>query len=240
MAVKQLPLNILTAPASSGASFASFEAGQDPLNRMALEAVSRAADAALQPPPSPPQPVPPLLLWGAPGSGKTHLLRAFAHALAAAGAACAYLSPTSDLPWELDPGWRAVLMDDCDGFDAARQQAAFGLFVQAQAEGLPVLAASHAPPVDLSLREDLRTRLAWGPVYALQPLAEPERRAVLRREADARGLFLADEVMDYMLVRFDRDLGSLMSLLNRLDQYALAEQRRLTVPLIRDMLKDTA
>jgi hypothetical protein len=55
------------------------------------------------------------------------------------------------------------------------------------------------PPVDLPLREDLGTRLAWGHVFALQNLGEAESRAVLRRDADRRGIFLSDEVMDYLL-----------------------------------------
>ena len=45
------------------------------------------------------------------------------------------------------------------------------------------------------------------------------RRAVLRQAADARGVFLGDEVMDYMLTRFSRDLGSLMELLDLLREY---------------------
>jgi DnaA family protein len=92
--------------------------------------------------------------------------------------------------------------------------------------------------VDLPLREDLRTRLGWGPVFALQPLGEGPARAVLRREADRRGIFLADEVMDYLLSRFTRDLAHLMALLDRLDQFALARSRHVTVPLVRQMLDE--
>ena len=42
------------------------------------------------------------------------------------------------------------------------------------------------------MREDLRTRLGWGPTFALQPLSDPEVRAALRREADRRGILLGD------------------------------------------------
>jgi DnaA family protein len=61
---------------------------------------------------------------------------------------------------------------------------------------------------------------------------------VLRQQAEARGLFFKDEVMDYILSRFSRDLGSLMGLLDQLDHYALREQRGLTIPLIKSMLSD--
>ena len=59
---------------------------------------------------------------------------------------------------------------------------------------------------------------------------------MLRRAADERGVFLSDEVMDYMLTRFARDLASLMQLLQQLDDYALRTQRVVTIPLIKSML----
>jgi DnaA family protein len=94
--------------------------------------------------------------------------------------------------------------------------------------------------VDLELREDLRTRLGWGPTFALQPLSEQEVRAALRREADRRGIALSDEVMDYLLTRFARNLKHLMGLLDRLDEFALSTKRAVTVPLLRQMLADQA
>jgi DnaA-homolog protein len=74
-------------------------------------------------------------------------------------------------------------------------------------------------------------------VFQLQALSENERRAVLRRAADERGVFLSDEVMDFMLKRFSRDLSSLMMLLDQLDGYALRTQRAITIPLIKAMLE---
>jgi DnaA family protein len=94
------------------------------------------------------------------------------------------------------------------------------------------------PPVDLRLREDLRTRLGWGHVFAVVPLAEPEMRAALRREADRRGLFLSDEVLDFLLRRFARDLKHLTERLDALDAYALRAKRAPTLPLLRQMLAE--
>jgi DnaA-homolog protein len=133
-------------------------------------------------------------------------------------------------------------MDDVHLFTAEQQHTAFNWFVNAMTPkvGAPrgVLAAGELPPADLKLREDLRTRLGWGHVFHLQVLSEPERRAVLRQEADARGVFLGDEVMDFMLNRFSRDLGSLMELLDQLDHYALQTQRAITIPLLKSMLEN--
>ena len=99
-------------------------------------------------------------------------------------------------------------------------------------------AAGRVPPVDLPLREDLRTRLGWGHVFALQPLDEAAARATLRREADRRGIFLSDDVMDHLLTRFPRDLSHLMGLLDRLDAFALSRSRAVTVPLLKLMLTE--
>lgn len=183
----------------------------------------------------------PTLLWGEGGVGKTHLLLAVRQALQAQGCAVGWLDAQTLSPPAFNDHWSAVILDDCHLYTAAQQAASFNWFVNAQtpAAGTPrwVLAAADRPPADLSLREDLRTRLGWGHVFQLQPLSDANRRRVLRQSADDRGVFLSDDVMDFMLNRFSRDLGSLMALLDQLDGYALRTQRPITIPLIRSMLE---
>ena len=149
-----------------------------------------------------------------------------------------WFAPDTPLPWELDEAWSLVVIDDCQDLDEARQHAAFALFVDASTHGIAIAAAGRLPPVDLPLREDLRTRLGWGHVFALQPLAEAEMRAALRREADRRGVFLSDEVMDYLLTRFERNLKPLMAQLDRPDRFSLANKRAITVPMLKLMLAE--
>ncbi len=184
----------------------------------------------------------PTFLWGAGGSGKTHLLLAVREAFREHGARVGWMDAATLNPPDYDESWEAVLLDDCHLYTAAQQAMAFNWFVHAQTppQGSArwVLAAAALPPSDLQLREDLRTRLGWGHVFQLHALGETERRAVLRRAADERGVFLSDEVMDFMLNRFSRDLSSLMMLLDQLDAYALRTQRAITIPLIRSMLEN--
>ena len=184
------------------------------------------------------QAAPPVYLWGPGGCGKTHLLQALAARVQAAGQQVAWFDAQDHQPWEVEPGWSLVVVDRCDMLDEANQRAAFALFEDASLHGVQWAAAGRLPPVDLPIRDDLRTRLAWGHVFALQVLPDAETRAVLRREADRRGIFLSDEVMGYLLTRFERDLGHLMRLLNRLDTFGLAQGRRITVPLVRQMLAE--
>ncbi len=181
---------------------------------------------------------PPVFLWGQGGSGKTHVLRALAHEWQDGGAQVGWYDADTSLPWELPAQPSLLLFDDCQRFDPLQQHAAFALFVEAASHGLAVVATGSAPPTDLNLREDLRTRLGWGPTFALMPLSEPEARAALRREADRRGILLSDEVLDYLLTRFARDLKHLMGLLVRLDDFSMATKRAITIPLLKQMLAD--
>ncbi|HPO19426.1 MAG TPA: DnaA regulatory inactivator Hda, partial [Rubrivivax sp.] len=221
--MKQIPLTIVPDP------LPTFDTYLPGVNLAAVEHLRASGPGA-----------PPVYLWGPPGSGKTHLLRATLHQHQQRGAAVGSFDAADPAPWLLQPGWTLVAVDRCDELDAQRQQAAFALFVHALQCGVLWLAAGRVPPVDLGLRGDLRTRLAWGHVFALQPAAEHEVRAALRREADRRGIFLADEVIDYLLRRSARDLGSLMRLLERIDHFALARQRTVTLPLLRQVLQEGA
>ena len=179
----------------------------------------------------------PTYLWGPGGSGKTHLLKGVREALREQGAAVGWLDATQAEPGSFSEGWAAVLLEDVHRYSAVQQHAAFNWFVNAQTHQRWVLGAGDAAPAGLQVREDLRTRLGWGHVFALEPLAEQDTRAALRREADRRGIFLSDEVMDYLLTRFSRDLQHLMALLERLDEFALSQHRPVTVPLLRRMFE---
>jgi DnaA family protein len=180
----------------------------------------------------------PTYLWGAAGSGKTHLLKAVRESLREQGASAGWMDASIAEPPPFEEGWSVVLMDDVHLYTAVQQHAAFTWFVHAQTLQRGVLAAGMLPPADLKLREDLRTRLGWGHVFQLHVPTEPECRAVLRQAADARGVFLGDEVMDFILTRFSRDLGSLMQLLDHLDAYALQAKRAITIPLVKSMLEN--
>jgi DnaA-homolog protein len=234
MVMKQLALDMGLAPGPTLGNFfhGSSGSGLDHAVKHLGLWVGTAQTAATR------SPVP-TYLWGASGCGKTHLLKAVREALRGQGASVGWLDPQAQEPTEFSEGWSAVLMDDVHLYSANQQHAAFNWFVNAQTHARWVLGAGNAPPDALQLRDDLRSRLGWGHVFALPVLSEPERRAVLRQAADDRSIFLSDEVMDFMLRRFSRDLGSLMDLLGQIDAYAWATKRAITIPMIRAMLEES-
>ena len=209
----------------------------------------------------------PVYLWGPGGAGKTQLLRELQARAIEAGQVAQWFDAASSTPWSLAEDAALVLLDGVDQWSAQQQHAAFLLFVEAASRmggvlhaladgvegaalalagtpaagarlGVQFVSAGRFPPVDLQVREDLRTRLGWGPVHQVHPLAEAGTRDALRQEARRRGIVLGDEVLDYVLARFARDLKSLMQLLHRLDGFALAEKRAVTVPLLKRMLNE--
>ncbi len=181
----------------------------------------------------------PTYLSGPTGSGKSHLLRAVQSGLSSHGQLAGWLDASIVDPSAFDERWSAVLMDDVHRYSAVQQQAAFNWFVNAQTQHIVVMATGDVAAAHLKLREDLRSRLAWGHAFTLQTMSDDERRSVLRQQADARGIFLSDEVMNFMLSRFSRDLGHLIQLLNQLDGYALQTQRTVTIPLLKAMLEES-
>lgn len=153
-------------------------------------------------------------LWGERGSGRTHLLRAATRA---------------------NPG--LVAADDVETLDPTAQQALFNAINAAREGQSAVLATGSAPPAGLALRDDLRSRLAWGLVYQLRAPSDDDKAAYLRAEAARRGLRLPEEVLAYLLSHVPRDLASLNAVLDSLDRYSLASQRPLTLPLVRAALQ---
>lgn len=178
----------------------------------------------------------PIYLWGASGTGKTHLLRAVARALQEQGQAYGQMDSHTQEPATFHESWQVVLLDDVHLYNAVQQHLAFNWFVHAHSTGCVVLASGHAPPAQLALRDDLRSRLGWGDVFALQPISDQAQLQVLRNSAQARGLVLGDEVLQFMSTRFSRDLGHLMQWLDKMDQYALQTKRAITLPLLKQML----
>ena len=183
----------------------------------------------------------PTYLWGASGSGKTHLLKAVRELLREQGAQVGWMDASTGFPPEFDERWSAVVMDDVQLYTPMQQARAFNWFVNAinPPSGSPcwILSAGDAPPAAMEVRDDLRSRLGWGHVFQLQVPNEEERREVLKTEAAARGVTLSADVVDYMLKRFSRDLASLMQLLDTLDEFALRNKRAITIPLLKTMLE---
>lgn len=176
-------------------------------------------------------------LWGACGSGRTHLLRAAVAAFQVTGARAAYIACAPDTEFaEPLHKFDLVAVDDVHRLGAAAQIGLFNLYNALRATGAALIAAGNAAPMHLQLRADVVTRLAWGLVYEVHGLSDKEKAAALAGHASVRGFALQDDVSNYLLTHARRDMPALVALLDALDRYSLESQRPVTVPLLREML----
>ena len=221
--VQQLTFELAQAPAPT---LASFVAGR---NAEAVDVLERFARGALR------EPV--LVLWGASGAGKTHLLQA-AVAIACEMQRPAFLVTDAEEAIELDvPPGALVAVDRIDVASEAAQARLFTLYNALAEAGGQLVAASSVPPARMSLRDDLRTRLGWGLVIEVVQLTDADKPQALAAFAAARGFALAPDVIAYLLAHGRRDMPTLVRTLIELDRHSLALRRPVTVPLIREWLQ---
>jgi len=181
-----------------------------------------------------------ILIWGAPGGGKTHLLRATVFAAQARGASATYVADPGALLAQdaLQLGAQAIVaVDRIDLATPDAQALVFRLFNALKERNGHFVGASRVSPAALPLREDLRTRLGWGLAFEVTSLADAEKAAALATYAAQRGLPIGDDVIGYLLAHGRRDMPALLAALSALDRHSLAARRPITVPLLRDWLQ---
>lgn len=186
-----------------------------------------------------------LYLAGAAGTGKTHLALALCAAAEQAGRRAAYL-PLAAARGRLGDalaaleGNNVVAVDGLEAIAGDRDDeiALFDFHNRARSAGLNVLYTAREAPETLPLAlPDLRSRLSQNTRLVLDPLDDASRAELLRDRAQRRGLVLEEAAIDWMLSRTDRNLASLLALLDRLDHESLAAQRRITVPFLRQVME---
>ncbi len=180
-----------------------------------------------------------LVVHGPPGCGKSHVLNAVAHTLSARGLKIHAI----DLVQDFDDNYS--LPDDVDAIvaDGAHaslpppvEGALFNWYNAHALNGGKLIVALRPPLAGSEIRDDLRTRLAAGLVVRLSALDDTELKLALAHHARARGLELNDGVLQYLVTRLTRDMGTLTALLEGLDTLSLAEKRAISIPLLRTLI----
>ncbi len=180
-------------------------------------------------------------LTGSASSGKTHLLQA---CCARAGDQSVFLG--AGLLKEAGPGMleglemrRLVAIDDVDHLlgNDDWEAALFDLYNRLQEGGVSLVLSASSARRDAGIRlADLASRFAQLPGFSLSGLDDAGRMTALQLRARLRGLELPPETATYLVTRTRRDMRSLYTLLDTLDEAALRDQRRLTIPFVRDVI----
>ena len=211
--VKQLVLDLIPTPVPS---MDNFVVGR---NVEALAAIRNLFEAG------PETSAKIIYLWGAPGSGKSHLVNA------CTGRGWATLDGSPDGPNAAEH----VAVDGVQTLNENAQQALFDLINRQQMSSGGLIVSGNVAPRDLALRRDLASRLGSGLVFQLHPLTDSEKADALHAHARSRGFLLREPVVGYLLRHSRRDMASLIHMLDALDQYSLETGREITLPLLREM-----
>ena len=177
-------------------------------------------------------------IWGESGSGKSHLLKAFLHSMNAHQRSTAYIQAGMQQTIEPEVLENAVVaVDDVERLDEQQQIALFNLYNRMR-EGQGILLISgNCAPAQLGLRQDLVTRLGWGLIYQIHALSDDEKVQALKTHSQERGFVLSQEVAEYLLRHWRRDMPSLLAMLDSLDRFSLETKRPITVPLLKQVLQ---
>lgn len=224
----QLPLSI---GLRESATFDNFVAGKD---AVVLDVLQRACagDERF------------VYVSGAPGSGKSHLLQAACHACSERGGSVYLpLKEADQLDIEMLDGLEVMALVAIDDVDAIAGQVAwetalFHLYNRIRNEGEGALLLTGSTPLNASpiVLPDLKSRLTWGLAFQLTGLSDADKLQAMQRRAYERGFDLPDEVGAYLLRHYHRDMVALFDLLDRLDAVSLIEQRRLTIPFVKEVI----
>ncbi|MDW3094188.1 MAG: DnaA regulatory inactivator Hda [Gammaproteobacteria bacterium] len=187
---------------------------------------------------------PQIFLWGVEGTGKTHLLQAMCRIASESHKRAMYI-PMKDLLTQ-DPASIGELQDlDLVCIDDVQviaknpqwEKALFNFINHHRSQKTIIVISSLSEPTETLFElADLNSRAVWGPVYKLTPLEEPQLNDALNFHVKVRGLDLSDEVKNYLLTRYKRDVSSMVKMVDVLDKASLEEQRKVTIPFLKKTL----
>jgi DnaA family protein len=187
-----------------------------------------------------------LYFWGKSGLGKSHLLQASCNLAAKNQHTVCYLTQAeiSGQSVEIFEGMEQIdliCLDDIEAWlvDTAWETALFDLINRVRENNsCLMLASAYSPDENFVKLPDLRSRLSWGPVFHLQQLSDKEKYQALSYRAMQSGLELPENVADYLMQRYPRDMFGLFERLAMLDKASMAMQRRLTIPLVKSVFAE--
>jgi len=230
-------------------TFDSFVTG--PSNRFAQAAALAVAEA-------PARAYNPLFIYGGVGLGKTHLLQAIGHFVAAnhPGLSTTYVSVetfTSEFIQSLREGairtfkdrYRStdvLIIDDIQSLEGKEetQEEFFHTFNALHDGGKQIVISSDRPPKAIKTLEDrLRSRFEMGLMTDIQPPDLETRIAILTNRVEGERYELRDpEVLDFIASRVSTNVRALEGALIRVVAHSSISGRPITAELAREVLEE--
>ena len=227
-------------------TFSSFVVGAS--NRLAHTAALSVAE-------NPGETYNPLFIYGGVGLGKTHLLQAIGNKCQQDGYSVCYISSetfTNDLIQSIRNKQMAqfreryrtvdlLIIDDVQ-FIAGKestQEELFHTFNELYSNGKQVVISSDRPPKAMvTLEERLQSRFEWGLMADIQLPDVETRKAILQAKAEQQGVYLPEDVMDYISQHIQSSIRELEGAFNKVMAYAQLANGRIDMELVKMALAD--
>ena len=185
-----------------------------------------------------------LYFWGKQGTGKTHLLQAACKQAAESGHHVVYipLKQVGELSAEMlhDLGeLDLVCIDDVESVigQVEWQQGLTWLYNELKDNHHSLIISGNNPPKNSALElEDLKSRLSSDQVMQIKSPDDDLKIKILKQKANERSFELSDEVIEFLIRRVDRNLTSLIEVLDKIDHASLAAKRKITIPFVKDLI----
>ncbi|MDT8428247.1 MAG: DnaA regulatory inactivator Hda [Pseudomonadales bacterium] len=189
-----------------------------------------------------------LWLWGKKGSGCSHLLQALCHQLDDKGLRAVYvpLQEHAQIAVDMLSGLESLDIVCLDGMEAVAglpdwEHALFRLYNLMLARKVRLVVSAGCAPAQLNVTlPDLASRMQTALVFQLHALDDEGKKAALQLRARSLGFDLPDEVVRYLLDHYSREASRLFAVLGQLDKLSLQRKRRITLPLLKELLQGSA
>lgn len=180
-------------------------------------------------------PSPVVIIVGPPGSGKSHLARIWAEKSGAIT-----IRPRAGEGAAEKASRAPVLFEDADRMDFDETEL-FHVINAVRQHGTCLLMTARAWPLSWSVRlEDLKSRLKAATIVEIGEPDDALLGQVLFKLFADRQLLVDDKLVDYVVARMERSLNAAMTIVERLDQLALARGKKINRSLAAEVLNDFA
>jgi len=185
---------------------------------------------------------PAFVIHGPSGCGKSHLAQVFL-----ARTSGVRISPLQLLEKDspaLLGGAAACLLDDMDvafapGNKGALEEALLHLYNTLKEQGSTMMITAKSPPSRWGVSlADLSSRLKTATLAEISAPDDVLLAAVLVKQFSDRQLRIDRDVVAFVQTRIERSFRALGQLVAAADKLALAEKRRITIPLMRRVLEE--
>ncbi len=199
----------------------------------------------------------PLFIYGGVGLGKTHLMHAIGHYVISNNISekIAYLSSEKftnhfinairdNKTVDFRNKYRNIdvlLIDDIQ-FLAGKEQTQeefFHTFNALHENNKQIVISSDRPPKEIPTLEDrLRSRFEWGLITDIQPPDLETRIAILRKKSSHEGIPVPDDVLLFIAQKIETNIRELEGALIRIIAFSSLEDKKITLSLAEEALKD--